>query len=115
MLIDTIKNQLKESMVAKDSIRLNTLRGVLSAFTNELVAKKRKPTEVLSDEEALTVILKLSKQRKDSIEQFKKGNREDLVASEETELAILSKFLPELMSLGEVFKIAEAKKAELGI
>ena len=115
MLVDTIKSQLKEAMIAREQKRLDTLRGVLAAFTNELVAKKRKPTEVLSDEEAVAVITRLVKQRKDSIEQFGKGGREDLVKEEEAELAILSVFTPALMSRDEIMKIAEAKKSELGV
>ena len=102
-------------MMAKDGVRLETFRGMLAAFTNELVSKNRKPTEMLTDEEAIAVIARLSKQRKDSIEQFRKGNREDLVKKEQAELAILETFLPKLMEKAEVEKIARAKKDELGI
>ena len=70
---------------------------------------------MLSDEEAIAVINKLAKQRKDSIEQFKKGNREDLVKEEQAELDILETYLPKLMDKSEVEKIAKAKKEELGI
>ena len=102
-------------MMAKDSVRLETYRNMLASFTNELVSKNRKPNEMLNDEEALAVITRLSKQRKDSIEQFKKGNREDLVKKEQAELAILETYLPKLMDCGEVEKIARVKKDELGI
>jgi len=61
--------------LAREEIALLTYRGMVSAFTNELVAKGRKPIEMLSDEEALVVIARLARQRKDSIEQFKKGNK----------------------------------------
>ena len=88
---------------------------MVSAFTNELVAKNRKPSEMLADEEALVVIARLAKQRKDSIEQFKKGNREDLVQEEEAELAILETYLPKLMDRNEIEKIAKNKKEELAI
>ena len=115
MLHEEIKNKIKEAMMAKDSVRLETYRGMLAAFTNELVSKNRKPNEMLTDEEAITVITRLSKQRKDSIEQFKKGNREDLVKKEQAELAILETYLPKLMEKSEVEKIARAKKEELGI
>ena len=115
MLHEQIKNKIKEAMLAKDENALNTYRGMVSAFTNELVAKNRKPTEMLSDEEAISVITRLSKQRKDSIEQFKKGNRDDLVQKEQAELAILENYLPKLMAKEEVEKIARAKKEELGI
>ena len=115
MLHEQIKNKIKEAMMAKDSIRLETYRGMLAAFTNELVSKGRKPNEMLTDEEAVVVITRLSKQRKDSIEQFKKGNREDLVKKEEAELAILETYLPKLMDRSEVETIARTKKDELGI
>lgn len=115
MLHEQIKNGIKESMVAKDALRLQAFRAMSAAFTNELVAKNKKPNEMLADEEALIVITRLAKQRKDSIEQFKKGNREDLVKEEEAELAILETYLPKLMDKIEVEKIARAKKDELGI
>ena len=115
MLHEQIKSGIKEAMMAKDSVKLETYRGMLSAFTNELVAKNRKPNEMLSDEDAIAVITRLSKQRKDSIEQFKKGNREDLVKEEQAQLAILETYLPKLMEKDEVEKIAKAKKDELGI
>jgi len=115
MLHEQIKNGIKEAMIAKDTIRLETLRAMVAGFTNELVAKNRKPNEMLTDEEALVVITRLSKQRKDSIEQFKKGNREDLVKIEEAQLKILETYLPKLMDKSEVEKVARAKKEELGI
>jgi uncharacterized protein len=115
MLHEQIKNGIKDAMMAKDTVRLETLRAMVSAFMNDLVAKGKKPNEMLDDEGVLAVITKLSKQRKDSIEQFKKGNRADLVAVEEAQLAILETYLPKLMDKGEVDKIAKAKKEELGI
>ena len=115
MLHEQIKNKIKESMMAKDQVALDTYRGMVSAFTNELVAKGRKPNEILSDEDAIAVISRLAKQRKDSIEQFKKGNREDLVKEESAQLAILELYLPKLMERAEVEKIVKAKKEELNI
>jgi uncharacterized protein YqeY len=115
MLHEQIKSGIKDAMMAKDSVRLETLRAMVSAFMNDLVAKGKKPQDMLSDDEVLAVITKLAKQRKDSIEQFKKGGREDLVAVEEAQLAILETYLPKLMDKSEVEKIAKAKKDELGI
>ena len=115
MLHEQIKNGIKEAMLAKDALRLKAFRAMSAAFTNELVAKNRKPQEMLKDEEAIAVIAKLAKQRKDSIEQFKKGNRDDLVKEEETELSILETYLPKLMSKVEVEKVARAKKETLAI
>ena len=102
-------------MLAKDEVRLRTVRGLLSAFVNELVAKKMKPDAMLSDEDALSVIKRAVKQRKDSIEQFTAGNRPDLAESEKAELAILLEYLPETMSRDQIRPIALAKMKELGI
>ena len=115
MLHEQIKNKIKESMMAKDSVSLETYRGVLSAFINELVAKNRKPNEILTDEEALAVIARLVKQRRDSIEQYQKGNREDLVKEEQAQLAILETYMPKMMERGEVETIVKNKQQELGI
>ncbi len=115
MIQNNIKEEIKKAMLARDTVRLNTLRGLSAAFTNELVAKGMKPQDELSDDDCLTVIRRLVKQRKDSIEQFKAGNRQDLVDSESAELAILETFLPQMMSEEEIRKVAEAKKVELGI
>jgi len=114
-LHETIKNDVTSAMRAKDSLRLTVLRSVLAAFTNELVAKKKKPDEQIGDEDALTVLNRASKQRKDSIEQFNKGGRADLALNEEKELVIIEAYLPETMGIDEIQKLAEAKKAELGI
>ncbi|MBP6926592.1 MAG: GatB/YqeY domain-containing protein [Candidatus Pacebacteria bacterium] len=115
MLHETIKEGIKDAMKAKDAVRLETLRGVSSAMTNELVAKNKTPQDILSDEESLAVITRLAKQRKDSISQYRAGGREDLAADEEAQLAILEAFLPTLMSREEIMPIAIAKKEELGV
>jgi len=115
MLHEQIKNGIKEAMMAKDTLRLKAFRAMSAAFTNELVAKSRKPQEMLKDEEAIAVIVRLAKQRNDSINQFRKGGREDLVKEEEAELAILETYLPKMMDKSEVEKIVQAKKGELGI
>ncbi len=115
MLHEQIKGGIKEAMMAKDALKLKAFRAMSAAFTNELVAKNKKPQDMLPDEEAIVVITKLAKQRKDSIEQFKKGGREDLVKEEQAELSILETYLPKMMGKSEVEKIAKAKKSELGI
>ncbi len=114
-LHENIKEGIKSAMKAKDETRLLVMRGVSTAFTNELVSTKRKPTDMLTDEEAIAVITRLSKQRKESIDQFNKGGRPELAETEAKELAILQEFLPMMMPMEEVQKLAEAKKAELAI
>jgi len=109
----TIKDGIKDAMIKKDEVRLTTLRSLQAAFMNEIIAKKIQGSEI-PDENALEVIRRLVKQRKDSIEQFTKGGREDLAKSEEAELKLLEVFLPQMMSKDEVKKIVEAKIAEAG-
>ena len=113
MLHIQIKDGIKESMMARDALKLKAFRAMSSAFTNELVAKNKKPQDLLSDEEAIAVITRLAKQRRDSIDQFKKGGREDLVKEEEAELAILDTYIPKMMEKSEVLEIAKNKKSEL--
>jgi uncharacterized protein YqeY len=115
MLHQQIKDEIKKAMLAREALRLETMRGLLSAFTNELVATKRTPQDMLPDEDALKVIKRAANQRKDSIEQFEKGGRQELAEKEKAELAIIETFLPQMMSRDEIKKVALAKKEELGI
>jgi len=112
---EKIKADMVQAMRNKDSIRVNVMRGIMSSFTNELVSKKKKPDEVLTDDEALAVILRAIKQRKDSIEQFKNGGRTDLVVSEETELRMIEEYSPKFMSVDEITKVAKKRKEEMGV
>ena len=112
---ETLKQSIPEALRAHDEVRLRTLRSLVTAMTNEVVAKKRKPDEFLTDEEALVVLKRASSQRKDSIEQFEKASRDDLAAPEKLELAIIESYLPTMMSREEIIPIAKAKMAELGV
>ena len=114
-LQQTIKDQIKDAMRAHDELRKEVLRGILTAFVNELVAKRRTPQETLEDADCLIVLKRLVKQRKDSAEQFTAGGRPELAEKEVKELAIIEEFLPKMMSRGEIMKIAVAKKAELNV
>ncbi len=108
-----IKENIKEAMKAGDKIRLEVMRGLLTAFTNELVATKRTPQDILTDEEALIVINRAAKQRKDSISQFTKGERMDLAEEEKTQLKILEEFLPKLMDKNDIEIFVKTKYDEL--
>lgn len=114
-LHESIRAELKESMKAKDAIRLRTVRGMLTAFTNELVNTGKTPQDWLTDDQVLAVIKRQAKQRKESITQFEANARPELAIPEKEELAVLEGYLPQLMSQAEIRPVAEAKKAELGI
>jgi len=111
---ETIREEMKNAMRAKDTVRLTVLRGLLSAFTNELVASGKTPQDTLSDESATDVIKKAAKQRKDAIKQFEDGGRPELAADEKAELAVIEEFLPEQMSEESIEKIITETMLETG-
>jgi uncharacterized protein YqeY len=114
MLYEEIRASLKEAMKARDEVRLRTVRSMLTAFTNELVATGKTPQDTLDDTGVLTVIKKMAKQRKDSIEQYEAAGRHELAEPEKLELAILETYLPTMMTQEQIEPIAKAKLAELG-
>lgn len=115
MLEIKIKEELKKALKEKEVLKLEVLRGLVSAFTNELVAQGRKPQETLNEEDVLKTIKKSAKQRKDSIEQFEKGGRQDLADKEKEELIILENYLPKNIDEEKLKAIILRKKEELGI
>ncbi|HSE56501.1 MAG TPA: GatB/YqeY domain-containing protein [Candidatus Paceibacterota bacterium] len=110
-----IKDGIKEAMKAHDQARLEAFRSVLTACTNELVAKGRQPNEELSDDDVLTVIRRLVKQRKDSIAQFDAAGRADLSSIEREQLSHLEGFLPALLSEDAVREVVLMVKEKLGV
>ncbi len=112
---EQLRSDLKEAMKAKEEPRLTVLRGLITACTNELVAKGKTPRDVLSDEDTMVVIKRLVKQRKDSIEQYTKANRPDLAEGERGELHVLEAYLPESMSKADILKVAIQKRDEMGV
>jgi hypothetical protein len=114
-LHDELRESLKTAMKAKDAATLTTIRSIMTACTNELVATSRTPQDQLNDEEILAVIKRLAKQRKESIVQYEAAGRADLADPEKLELAVLEAYLPTMMSQDAIRPIAEAKKAELGV
>jgi uncharacterized protein YqeY len=113
-LQEKIREDMKAAMKAKETDRLTTLRGILSAFTNELVSLGKTPQDTLSDEEASVVIAREAKKRKDAINQFTEGGRPELAEDEQKELVVLEEYLPAMMDKEEIRPIVEAKVAELG-
>ncbi|MBI2030542.1 GatB/YqeY domain-containing protein [Candidatus Kaiserbacteria bacterium] len=115
MLTTQIKSEMTAAMKARDALRVETLRGAMAAFTNELVAKGRKPTEELTDQEAVAVLKRLAKQRKESAEAFTGAGRAELAEKELGELKIIETYLPASVSREEIERVAKAKKEELGV
>lgn len=110
-ILPKILNEIKDAMKSKDSLKLNTLRFLQSAIKNREIELRPNP---MTDEEAMGVIKKLVKQRKESIEQYKAGNRQDLVDQESAELKILETYLPAQMSKDQVEKLVAEVVASVG-
>ncbi|OGC84653.1 hypothetical protein A3F55_03185 [Candidatus Adlerbacteria bacterium RIFCSPHIGHO2_12_FULL_53_18] len=115
MTHEELKAGIKEAMKAKDAVRLSVFRGLVTAATNEAIAKGKGPDALLTDDELMTVIMRAAKQRKDSIEQFEKGGRPELAENEKAELAVIETLLPAQMSRDEIEAAVKAKAAELGV
>jgi len=112
-MLEQIQNNLREALKNKDEIKVSTLRLLIGEIKNFAI-EKESTSYIPTDEEILEVIRKEAKKRKESIEQFRAGGRNELVDKETKELQILESYLPAQMSEGEVEKIVEQKIQELG-
>jgi uncharacterized protein YqeY len=99
-----IADDLKQAMKSGDTVRRSTIRLLISSINNAEIAKQA----ALDDADILGIIAKDVKRHQESIDAFKQGNRPDLVAKEEAEMAILQGYLPQQMTRDEV--VAEAKQ-----
>lgn len=108
----TLKEQLdidlKTAQKAKDKVRLSVIRMLKAVIKNREVEKR----EELTEQELLQAVNSQVKSRRESIEEYKKGNREDLVKKEEEELIILKEYLPEELSEDELKEMIEAAVSE---
>ena len=109
-LTDTINTDITAAMKAKDPLRLSALRMLKAAMMNKGVEKGRD----LEDAEVLQVVSSLVKQRRDSIEQFSKAGRTDLVEKETAEIAVLEAYLPPAATADEIDAAVAAAIAETG-
>jgi len=99
-----LTDDLKQAMRGGDTVKRSVIRLTMSAIKNAEIARQ----STLEDGDILGIIAKEVRQRKESIEAFKQGDRPDLAAKEEAEMAILEQYLPEQMSREEI--VAEARK-----
>ena len=100
-LVETLDKEIIEAMKAKDSVRLATLRGVKGAMKLQSIDHKKE----INDELLIDVVSKEIKTRNESIKEFEKGGRQDLIDKTEEEIKILSKYLPEQLSEAEIVNI----------
>jgi uncharacterized protein YqeY len=105
-----IETAMREAMLARDARRVGTLRMAMAAFQNRRIEQGRE----LTDEDVVEVLSRQMKQRRESIEHFKAAGRDAMVQVEEEESAIISEFLPEQLSEGELRDIVSAAISETG-
>jgi hypothetical protein len=105
-----LDQELKAAMKAQDRIKLSAVRSIKSVVKNKEIDLQKE----LSDTEIQEVIASLIKQRKDSIEQFSKGGREDLVMQETAEMNVLLGFMPQQLTEAEIETLVDKALAELG-
>ncbi len=109
-LLDTIRSEMTAAMRSRDSQRRDTLRLLIAALGNARIAAGRD----LSDEDALVALQREAKQRRESIEEYRKGGRDDLVEAEQQELVIIEAYLPSQLSEDELRGIVREVIAEHG-
>jgi len=109
-LSETIRSEMLDATRARDNVRRDTLRLLVAAVENGRIDAGHE----LSDDETLRVLQKEAKQRRESIEEYRKGNREDLVQQEQQELEIIQTYLPEQLSEDEVRRLVEETISEVG-
>jgi hypothetical protein len=109
-LTERIRADLTAAMKAREAARLSTLRLVQAALKNEQIEKGHE----LSDEEAEAVLRRALKQRQDSVEQYRKGSREDLAVKEEAEIVVLQEYLPQMLSEAQTERIVDEAIAATG-
>src|SRR6266568_1758211 len=107
----SLSQEIKAAMLAKDADRLSTLRLLKSAVGYAQIERK---TETLSDADFVTVVQKEVKKRRDSIEQFEKGGRPELAEKERKEIPVLETFLPKPLSPEELEQMVKATIQEIG-
>ncbi len=107
---ERLNNDVKDAMRAKDKELLSTLRLITAAVKQVEVDERIE----VDDERMLVILDKMSKQRKESIAQYQKANRDDLVAQEQFELDILKKYLPEPLSATEIEQMVQDAVASTG-
>lgn len=111
---DQIIDDLKNAMKTRDQDKLRVLRSLKAKIMEKEIAERTGGEATLTDDQALQVLTKAAKQRKESIDQFKKGGRSDLVENEKMELGIIEAYLPAMMNEDEVRKIVREKIKAMG-
>lgn len=113
-ILDNVNKALSSSMKSKESERVLTLRTIISAKKDKEIEKRTQDKKDITDEDMISILNKMMKQRKESIEMYSKANRSDLVDKENFEINILEEFLPSQLTEQEIEKVCSETIANLG-
>ena len=113
-ILDNVNKALSSSMKSKESERVLTLRTIISAKKDKEIEKRTQDKKDITDEDMISILNKMMKQRKESIEMYSKANRSDLVDKENFEINILEEFLPSQLTEQEIEKVCSETIASLG-
>ena len=114
-LKDRISEDIKTAMKAKDKIRLETVRSIKKLIIEKEVSLRPSGQDSLTETQEIEVLAQLAKQRRDSVEQYRKAGRDDLAAQEAQELAILEEYLPGQLSDEEITAVVDEIIAQTGV
>ena len=115
MLHKTLQSDMQQALKEQNEVTLNTLRLSLSACTETMVASKRKPTDMLEDEEVLAVLRRMVKQRQESADQYRSAGHSDRADTEDAERAVLEAYLPPTLSDEDIRVVVLKHKEQLNV
>jgi uncharacterized protein YqeY len=111
---ENILNDLKKAMKAQDADRLRVLRSLKAKILEKEISERKGGESTITDEQVVEVLMKAAKQRKESIDQFEKGDRKDLADKEKEELTVIDDYLPKMMNNDEVREAVKSQIEKMG-
>ena len=113
-IFENVNNALSESLKSKQSDRVLTLRAIVSAKKDKEIEKRTQDKKEVTDEDMISILNKMLKQRKESVEMYQKASRQDLVDKENNEIKIIEEFLPQQLSQEEVEEVCNKAISNIG-
>jgi uncharacterized protein YqeY len=113
-IFENVNNALSDSLKSKQSERVLTLRAIVSAKKDKEIEKRTQDNKEVTDEDMISILNKMLKQRKESVEMYQKASRQDLVDKENAEIKIIEEFLPQQLSQKEIEKVCLEAISNIG-
>jgi len=114
IIFENVSKALSDSLKSKQSERVLTLRAIVSAKKDKEIEKRTQDNKEVTDEDMISILNKMLKQRKESVEMYQKASRQDLVDKENAEIKIIEEFLPQQLSQEEIEKVCQEAISNIG-